>query len=346
MPRLLIGSLVLALAVVAVRADDATDKPKDKPSGDEAYKALMQETVKAFRAAESQDEKRKVLDQFSPKFVEFAKANPKSKAALQALMTVLSMPSSDTKDGPKAKALQILQQNYADSKELGPVLRRLGMSDEPGVIDFLKVVIEKNPEKQVQADALKAILGNREGALVKAEDAKAAAAIRAEIGGYRKLVEGKYKGMIKDLFVGAKMPELTSKDLKDNEVKLSDLKGKVVVLDLWATWCPPCRAMIPHERKLVERLKDKPFALVSVSFDEEKKTLTDFLEKEKMPWTHWFNGQDGPIGKTLDVQFFPTIYVLDGNGVIRYKNVRENQLDKAVDTLIKETNSKKGGASE
>src|SRR5262249_34484534 len=111
--------------------------------------------------------------------------------------------------------------------------------------------------------------------------------------------------------VGKPVPEVVSQDLDGKKVKLSDLKGKAVVLDIWATWCPPCRAMIPHERELVKRLKGKPFALVSISADKEKKTLTDFLKKEEMPWTHWWNGDRGGIIEDWGVQFFPTIYVVD-----------------------------------
>ena len=95
-----------------------------------------------------------------------------------------------------------------------------------------------------------------------------------------------YADLVTNLSVGATMRELVSEDLEGKTVRLGDLKGKVVVLDLWATWCGPCVAMIPHEREMVKRHKDKPFALVSISVDTEKRTLTDFLAKEPMPWNH------------------------------------------------------------
>ncbi len=144
-----------------------------------------------------------------------------------------------------------------------------------------------------------------------------------------------------DLSVGSMMPDLVSKDLEGKTVKLSDLKGKVVVIDVWATWCPPCRAMIPHSRELVGKLKNKPFVLVSVSIDAEKKTLTDFMKKNEMPWTHWFDGRGGNVTKTLKVRAIPTIYVMDQKGVIRYKNVREKAMDQAVETLLKELEDSK-----
>ena len=66
---------------------------------------------------------------------------------------------------------------------------------------------------------------------------------------------------IRDLGIGMVMPELKSTSLDGNPVQLADLKGKVLVLDVWATWCGPCCEMIPHEREMVKRLADKPFAL-------------------------------------------------------------------------------------
>jgi hypothetical protein len=88
---------------------------------------------------------------------------------------------------------------------------------------------------------------------------------------------------------------------------------------------------------MVEKLKGKPFVLLSVSCDEKKETLTKFLEeKEKMPWAHWWDGRGGPVTKAIHLRYYPTIYVLDHKGTIRYKGVRGDKMDEAVETLLKE----------
>src|SRR5262249_45278525 len=118
--------------------------------------------------------------------------------------------------------------------------------------------------------------------------------------------------------------------------------------DFWATWCGPCRATIPHSRALAARLKEKPFVLVSISADEEPKKVQDFLKKNPMPWTHWFNGPEGGAIDDWEIDGFPTIIVVDARGVIRFKDdvekpvlVREKELDAAVDKLVKEVEDKK-----
>ena len=135
---------------------------------------------------------------------------------------------------------------------------------------------------------------------------------------------------------------MTSKDLEGKSVKLSQLKGKVVVLDIWATWCGPCRAMIPHTTKLVEKLQNKPFVFVSVSCDAKRETLVDFVNGNDMPWSHWWDGADRAVQKAYHVQYFPNIFVIDAKGVIRYRHVRGADMDKAVEALIKEAEAAKG----
>ena len=95
--------------------------------------------------------------------------------------------------------------------------------------------------------------------------------------------------------------------------------------------------MYPHERSLVARMKDKPFALLGVNSDP-KKTLAEVLKKENMTWRSFWDGGNtqGPIATKWNVSGWPTIYVLDAKGVIRFKGPREKQLDDAVDKLLEE----------
>ena len=95
--------------------------------------------------------------------------------------------------------------------------------------------------------------------------------------------------------------------------------------------------MYPHERSLVKRLEGKPFALLGINSDP-KDRLRETLKKENMTWRSWWDGGNtrGPIAKAWNVKGWPTTYVLDGKGVIRYKHVRDKQMDQAVDALLKE----------
>ena len=96
--------------------------------------------------------------------------------------------------------------------------------------------------------------------------------------------------------------------------------------------------MYPHERSLVRRLENRPFALIGINSDRDRDELKKVLEEEKITWRSFWNGgsTSGPISNAWRVRGWPTIYVLDAEGVIRYKAVRGEAMDKAVDTLLKE----------
>jgi hypothetical protein len=97
--------------------------------------------------------------------------------------------------------------------------------------------------------------------------------------------------------------------------------------------------MYPHERSLVKRLADEPFALIGVNSDADLEALEPVLEEQQITWRSFWNGPEGtrgPISKRWNVSSWPTIFVLDAEGKIRYKNVRGEAMDQAVDALLDE----------
>jgi RNA polymerase sigma factor (sigma-70 family) len=142
---------------------------------------------------------------------------------------------------------------------------------------------------------------------------------------------------LRHLGVGRTAPDIDGEDLDGKRFKLSDYRGQVVVLVFCGHWCGPCREMNPQKRRLAERLADRPFALVEVNSDEDREVVKRTMRKEKLPWRCWFDdGREGPIARRWNVHRWPSVYVLDAAGVIRYKDLHGEALDKAVMRLLQE----------
>ena len=97
--------------------------------------------------------------------------------------------------------------------------------------------------------------------------------------------------------------------------------------------------MYPHERSLVKRLADQPFALIGINSDKDKTALKKRMEEENITWRSFWNGPkgtSGPISAEWNVRGWPTIYIVDHKGVIRAKNKRGEAMDEVVDELLAE----------
>jgi hypothetical protein len=99
-------------------------------------------------------------------------------------------------------------------------------------------------------------------------------------------------------------------------------------------------AMVPHERELVKRLEGKPFVFLGVNADEKREDLKKTQENNRMSWRSFFDGRGGAISKEWNIKYFPSVFVLDDNGVIRYKGVRGRAMDEAVEKLLGEMSKK------
>lgn len=137
---------------------------------------------------------------------------------------------------------------------------------------------------------------------------------------------------------GKRMPEISLPGPLGTEVPLSNLKGKVVLVDFWASWCKPCRLNNPNLVELHDKFKEQGFEIYGVSIDEDKSAWMSAITDDKMFWTHVVDTRGGQstVLTSLNVSFIPSNFLVDKKGVIRGYDVQKEDLEKMIPELVKE----------
>ncbi len=140
----------------------------------------------------------------------------------------------------------------------------------------------------------------------------------------------------KNLVVGKVFPDFDEKDLDGKPLSLARLKGKVVLLDFWATWCGPCIRELPHVKATYENYHAKGFEIIGISLDQSESALNGFLKREKMTWPQYFDGEGwgNKLAKKYGVSSIPTTYLIDGEGKIIGSNLRGSALEHEVSRAL------------
>ncbi|MCE0483578.1 MAG: TlpA family protein disulfide reductase [Methylacidiphilales bacterium] len=122
-----------------------------------------------------------------------------------------------------------------------------------------------------------------------------------------------------------------------NQIDLSKLRGKVVLLDFWATWCPPCRAEVPNVVAAYNKYHDQGFEIIGISLDENKNALLSFTKENGMVWPQYFDGKgwDNSISGRFGINSIPAMWLINKKGVLVTTNGRED-LAGQVEKLLKE----------
>jgi cytochrome c biogenesis protein CcmG, thiol:disulfide interchange protein DsbE len=153
----------------------------------------------------------------------------------------------------------------------------------------------------------------------------------AKTGGDTKSGEGTSK------MVGSAGPDFTATSISGSKVALASLKGKVVIVDFWATWCEPCKKSFPKLEELNVKYKGQ-LELVAISEDDDKSGIPDFAKAHGAKFTLvWDDGKE--IAKKWEPKNMPTTYVLDKTGTVRfvhqgYKDGEADEIDKEVKSLL------------
>ncbi len=139
------------------------------------------------------------------------------------------------------------------------------------------------------------------------------------------------------LVKGATFPDFQVTDLEGKPLSIAKYKGKVVLVDFWATWCGPCVAELPHVKETYEKHHKSGFEVVGISLDSQKEQLTSFLKKHDMPWPQFFDGQgwENELAQKYGIQSIPATFLIDGSGTIIGSDLRGDNLERAVAAALK-----------
>ncbi len=146
------------------------------------------------------------------------------------------------------------------------------------------------------------------------------------------LARVRYYGLIK------KPIDIKFTAVDGREVDLAKLRGKVVLVDFWATWCQPCVNELPNVKKAYEAYHDKGFEIIGISLDQEggRQKLIDFTKSHGMPWPQYFDGRwwKNEISTRYAIQAIPAMFLLDQNGMVVSTNARGERLEAEIRRLL------------
>ncbi|MBI4946589.1 MAG: AhpC/TSA family protein [Bacteroidetes bacterium] len=227
--------------------------------------------------------------------------------------------------------------NDSLSKELEPIFDKYSenykkLADETNV--YLKKFIDENITSFAALAAVQMLNPQKDiDYFVKVADALTAEYPTLEnLKGFQAYVQGQ-----KRLAIGMPAPEITMNDREDKSLSLSSLKGKVVIVDFWASWCKPCRAGNPFIVSLYEKYKDKGLDVFSVSLDLEKDAWLAAITQDKLAWKNHvcdMKQWQSPVVALYGFTGIPFTCILDKNGNIAGKNLQGPALEEKIKELL------------
>jgi thiol-disulfide isomerase/thioredoxin len=299
---------------------------------------------------------------FGSKLLELAEQQPNSHAAFQAWVAAIYLVrDSDAQltGDIVSRAAKHLADHFG-AEGMGKIALLASPLRHTAVRRLLQSILDKSPHREDRGLACLALIKNlkierdqtSEPAALKRIDKQALGLVRRinnqEFGDVTvndlplaDALKALAESLTPQLSPGSVAPEIIGKDLEGNRLKLSDYRGKVVMLEFWAGWCPHCRKLIPYEREFVTKMKKRPFVLLGVNVDKRAEAAS-IQRKNVTNWRSWQDGPNGPIGAKWQIKGYPTVFILDRKGTIRYAGSAGNWefYDQFIKNLLAEADGK------
>ncbi|QDT14974.1 trypsin-like peptidase domain-containing protein [Alienimonas californiensis] len=322
------------------------------------HQRRMEEFAVSFSTVESPADLLALRDQHPARqtaddLLTLAEEEPTSAEARSALLAALMVGRSIVSDEEEGRVIaaagEALLRDHGKDPELRVVPLMLGGSGRPEAHDLLRELRTASPFRDIQGMSVFALAS----ALVRSEEStpeqadEAVALLEETIKDYGDItLEGTpldaaaapLKYVVENLVPGRQPPAITGKDSEGEPMALEDFRGRVVLLDFFADWCPYCTAMYPQERVLAKKYEDRPFVILGVNGDDPDR-LREIREDGSVTWRTWADGPGGAISERYRVSSLPTLFLIDADGRIaeKYEGAPDHEeLVARIEELVKE----------
>lgn len=292
----------------------ASEDSNKEMSSEEAYAAVLEDIKDAERSAMAKQDIEKVIATIEGKLTDFMKEYPDSPEAQDAEFQ-LGVLFANT-DQPKRAVVHL--KSYIDSK---PDVDE----NKVAYAHFSLAEAYKSSGNFDQAkEQYRYLLNNFSDA-----NPKMLAMARSNLDDM---------DVIKQLAVGGEPIPFSVKDLDGKPLSIEKFKGKVVLLDFWATWCKPCLAEMPNVKRIYDMYQKEGFEIIGISLDSNRSALENYIKRNDIEWPQFFDGAawNNEVAQKYKVRSIPSTFLVDRSGKIRYKSLRGSQLARAVEQLLKE----------
>jgi thiol-disulfide isomerase/thioredoxin len=138
---------------------------------------------------------------------------------------------------------------------------------------------------------------------------------------------------------GTKFPDFAEKDLQGNPLSVAKYKGKLVLVDFWATWCGPCVGELPSVIRAYNKYHADGFEIIGISLDMDEQKLKSFLKTKAITWAQYFDGKgwQNKLAAKYGIQSVPATFLLDGDGKIIGQDLRGEALEEALAKTLTDT---------